>query len=113
MTAKGRLMGVQYEAAFTPDEDGVLPYLRHAANANACAVKLAEGLVEAGLEPYAVTPGNQQFFWATRPVANAIFRRLRSGGSSYVQGRPVLRFVTSWATTAADVDELIAFVRAL
>lgn len=112
MTAKGRLMGVQYEAAFTPGEDGTLPYLRYAANANACAVKLAEGLVEAGLEPYAVTPGNQQFFWATRPVADAI-----SGACgaeiSYVQGRPVLRFVTSWATTAADVDELIAFVRTL
>ena len=112
MTAKGRLMGVQYEAAFTPGEDGALPYLRYAANANACAVKLAEGLVEAGLEPYAVTPGNQQFFWATRPVADAI-----SGACgaeiSYVQGRPVLRFVTSWATTAADVDELIAFVRTL
>ena len=56
--------------------------------------------------------GNQQFFWATRPVADAI-----SGACgakiSYVQGRPVLRFVTSWATTAADVDELIAFVRTL
>ena len=38
MTAKGRLMGVQYTAAFTRDEDGSLPIFTHAASANECVL---------------------------------------------------------------------------
>ncbi len=112
MTAKGRLMGVQYEAAFTPDADGALPYLVHAARANECAVALAEGLCEAGFEPYSRTPGNQQFFWMTRPQADR-FAEACGAEVSYVNGRPVSRFVTSWATHPEHVEELLEFARGL
>ena len=72
MTAKGRLMGVMYEAAFTATESGELPYWTYARHANACATRLARGLVEAGFEPYIETAGNQQFFWVTPEQAEAL-----------------------------------------
>ena len=112
MTAKGRLMGVQFQAAFTPGADGSLPYLRHAAHANACAVALARGLEDAGLEPYIRTMGNQQFFWCTRPQAEQLEATL-GAEVTYVNGRPVARFVTSWATPMEAVDEAVAFARTL
>ena len=112
MTAKGRLMGVQYEAAFTPDESGAIPYLRHAAHADACAVALARGLEAAGYEPYIRTMGNQQFFWCTPEQADRL-EAACGAEITLVDGRPVARFVTSWATTAEGVDEAIAFARSL
>lgn len=112
MTAKGRLMGVQFEAAFTPAADGRLPYLAHAAHANACAVALARGLEDLGFEPYIRTTGNQQFFWCTRPQAERLSRAC-GAEISYRNGRPVARFVTSWATTTEHVEQLLAFVREL
>lgn len=112
LSAKGRLMGVQFEAAFTPGADGSLPYLAHAARANACAVALARGLEVLGFEPYIRTAGNQQFFWCTRMQAERL--SCACGAEiTYIGGRPVARFVTSWATTADHVEELLAFAREL
>ena len=51
LNAKGRLMGVQYQAAFTAPTDGGTmdaPYWRYAAQSNACAAALASGLQDAG-----------------------------------------------------------------
>ena len=118
MTAKGRLMGVMYEAAFDPanaDDQGRLPYWAHAARANTCSVQLARGMVAAGFEPYLETDGNQQFFWVTPAQA----QRLEEACGAEISlvddpsgaGRVVARFVTSWACTAADVEEVLAFAR--
>ena len=120
LTAKGRLMGVQYEAAFDPanaDAAGLVPYWRHAAHANACAVQLARVLAEAGFERYLDVAGNQQFFWATQAEAKRFAGAC--GAETMVAhdpsgaGRTVVRFVTSWATTEESVDELIAFAQSL
>ena len=117
MTAKGRLMGVQYEAAFTHDSAGHLPYLRHARNANDCAVALAHGLEDAGFEPYVRTNGNQQFFWFDSDDAVRIVEACGAEVTSAVdpagRDRILLRFVTSWACRPEHVDELLEFVRDL
>ena len=117
MTAKGRLMGVQYEAAFTHDSEGRLPYLRHARNANDCAVALAHGLEDAGFEPYVCTNGNQQFFWFDSDNAVRIVEACGAEVTSAVdpagRDRILLRFVTSWACRPEHVDELLKFVRGL
>lgn len=111
MTAKGRLMGVQYEAAFTPDENGALPYFTHAARANECACMLAEGLETAGFEPYVRTCGNQQFFWFDSDTAVRIVEVCGAEVTPAVdptgQDRVVLRFVTSWACRPVHVEELL------
>lgn len=114
MTAKGRLMGVQYTAAFTRGEDGALPYFSHAANANECACMLAHGLENAGFEPYVQTNGNQQFFWfdpdkATR-IVEACGAEVTPADDPVGHDRVLLRFVTSWACRPEHVEELIGFI---
>ena len=120
LTAKGRLMGVQFEAAFDPvsaDGEGRVPYWRYAAHANACALAVARGLERAGFERYLETGGNQQFFWV---MADEAERLAEVAGCERMvahdptgAGRVVARFVTSWATPASAANELIAFAQEL
>ena len=120
MSAKGRLMGVMYEAAFDParaDAAGDIVYWRYARRANACAERLAAGMRDAGFKPYIETRGNQQFFWCAPEVARA-FADACGAEISLVddptdEDRVVSRFVTSWTTTDEDVDEVVAFAQTL
>ena len=113
-------MGVQYPAAFTAPTDGGTmdaPYWRYAAQSNACAAALASGLQDAGFELYLDVTGNQQFVWATREQAARFAKAC--GAETMVAEDPtgadrvVVRFVTSWATTLDDCEELIEFARTL
>ncbi len=120
LMAKGRVMGVMFEAAFDPatrDEADEVLYWQLARHANACATHLAAGLAQAGFEPYIETTGNQQFFWATPDQAMQLSEQLgceRFGGSDPTgAGRELVRFVTSWATPKAAIDEAVAFARSL
>lgn len=114
LMAKGRLLGVQFEAALTPGEDGEAPYWRLARTANGCALRLREGLVDLGFEPYGDSTSNQQFF----VVSPSVSERLQGETGcevSYVleDGSHVVRFVCSWATSEHDVSELLAFAATL
>lgn len=120
LMAKGRLMGVMYEAAFDPanaDGCGTLPYWRYAARANAASVRLARGLAAAGFEPLLQTAGNQQFFWVDAEqgarLAEHLGAELMEARDPAGAGRVLARLVTSWAATDANVDEAIAFARTL
>ena len=117
MSAKGRLMGVQYEAAFTRGENGALPYFTHAAHANECACMLTRGLEVAGFEPYVHTAGNQQFFWFDSDDAVRIVEACGAEVTSAIdptgRDRILLRFVTSWACRPEHVEELLCFIGGL
>lgn len=109
LLAKGRLLGVQFEAALA---DGL--YWRLAAHANAMARRLREALVSRGLLPFSDSATNQQFFVAGSDFAHRLAEALdleifdeRPDGTS------VVRFVTSWATAPADVDSAIETVERL
>ena len=66
LLAKGRLLGVQFEAAFeAPADGGEAPYWRLARGANECALRLRAGLAELGFKPYGDSASNQQFFVVT------------------------------------------------
>lgn len=115
LLAKGRLLGAQFEAAFTSGADGAeAPWWRWARNANDKALRLREGLVGLGFEPVGDAPSNQQFFAMEPKVAQ---RFADVVGSEVFQelpdGRLLTRFVCSWATSSRDVEELIAFARGL
>ena len=114
LMAKGRLLGVQFEAAFTPGADGTAPYWKHARNANAQAFRLRDQLVALGFEPYGDAPSNQQFFALEADVAQ---RFVDTAGCEVFEelpdGRLLTRFVCSWATTDDDVSELVEFARGL
>ena len=113
LMAKGRLLGVQFEAAFEqPADGGEALYWSLARNANACALRLRAGLNALGYEPYLPANTNQQFFTVERDVAERFEEAV--GCETFAQlpdGRRVIRFVTSWATRPEHVDELLDFAK--
>lgn len=114
LLAKGRLLGVQFEALLTPGPDGESPWFRYARHANEQAGRVRAGLVELGFEPFGDSNSNQQFFCCTREQAAAFGEAC--GCNSFLvlpDGREVVRFVCSWATEAAHVDELLEFARTI
>ncbi len=115
LLAKGRLLGVQFEAAFEQPADGnEALWWRLARNANACALRLRDGLVSLGFEPYGESASNQQFFVVSPEVARSL--EAACGCETFYtlsDGRLVVRFVSSWATRAADVDELLTLAATL
>ena len=115
LMAKGRLLGVQFEAAFeAPADGGEAPYWRLARGANECALRLRAGLVELGFTPYGDSASNQQFFVVTPAQRDAL--ETACGCETFYElsdEQVVVRFVCSWATGEKDVDELIALAGTL
>ena len=105
MLAKGRLLGIQFQALFG-DTDLFTALARHA---NAMAAKLAEGIAAAGHELAARTQTNQVF-----PILpNSQIARLKDEFGFYVwsasgDAASVIRLVTSWATEERHVDAFLA-----
>ena len=110
LLAKGRLLGVQFEAAF---ENGGQVYWNCARNANARAAQLREGLLAQGWCEWLPSASNQLFFEV--PCAAAAHFADELGSEIFFDhgNTQVVRFVTSWATTPADVEEALAFAAGL
>ena len=109
MLAKGRLLGVQFEALFRDDL-----WLETARHANALAQKLDAGLRELGTAFYLDSPTNQIFPIFPNAVVEALRREFAFDFIAPAPGeRSVIRFVTSWATKEESVDALLAAVKAL
>ncbi len=106
MLAKGRLLGVQFDALFT---DGLYWEIgRHAID---LAMRLKAGFVEKGYPLFADSPTNQQFVILTPEQ----MERLRQHAAFELwaplpDGRSAVRFVTSWATREEDIDALLALL---
>ena len=106
LLAKGRLLGVQFEAAF---EDGGRVYWECARNANERAAELRQGLLAQGWHEWLPSASNQLFFEVPAAAA-AHFTEALGCEVFFDRGTTqVVRFVTSWATTAADVAEALGF----
>ena len=106
MLAKGRLLGVQFDALFT---DGL--YFEISRHAIDLAMKLKAAFLEKGYPLFADSPTNQQFPILTK----AQEEKLRQYAAfetwePFPDGRSAVRFVTSWATRSEDVDALIALL---
>lgn len=107
LMAKGRLLGLQFEALFT---DGL--YEEISAGVVDKAIRLKEAFVEAGYSVEVDSPTNQQFF----RLPNNVIDRLRENVSFEMWGprgehESVVRFVTGWTTTDEEIDELISYIR--
>ena len=108
MLAKGRLLGVQFEAMFT---DGL--YLACGENAVAAARRIRAALIEKGL-PLTESPTNQLFVFLTRAQRAALERDFTLGVWDTTGGETdVLRICTSWATTEEQTNALIKAIQAL
>jgi len=102
MLAKGWLTGLAFDTLFT---DGL--YLRISEHAIAMAERLKAILTHAGCTFYFDSPTNQQFV-----VVDEAFMKRLSGKIGFgfweklPDGRTVIRFATSWATTPEALDAL-------
>lgn len=103
LIAKGRLLGVQFETLFT--DDLYLTSARHAVN---MAVRLRDGLQSKGYKVID-SPTNQQFCI----LPNGLIDKLTENVDFELWGpkgpeESKVRFVTSWATTAEQVEKLLS-----
>lgn len=106
LLAKGRLLGVQFKALFSK---GLYEEIGREAVAKALRLKAA--FAEKGYQVEVDSPTNQQFF----RLPNNLIDRLKQEASFEYWGprgqqESVVRFVTSWATSDADIDRLIALL---
>ncbi len=103
LLAKGRLLGVQFDALFTDNL-----YCEIAKNAIDMAELLKKGLTDKGYRFYLDSPTNQQFIILENSQMEKISKDVRfSFWEKYDDSHTVIRFATSWATTKEDVEALI------
>ncbi|MCI6738369.1 MAG: aminotransferase class I/II-fold pyridoxal phosphate-dependent enzyme, partial [Intestinibacter sp.] len=103
LLAKGRLLGVQFDALFTDDL-----YFEISKNAIEMAELLKKGLAEKGYRFYLDSPTNQQFIILENSQMEEIAKNVRfSFWEKYDDTHTVVRFATSWATSKEDVEALI------
>ena len=107
LMAKGRLLGVQFEALFSDDL-----YFKIGQRAVEQALIIKEAFVSRGYTAVVDSPTNQQFFL----LPNTLIDHLRSNNISFetwgTRGaeQTTVRFVTGWATTQSDIDTLISLL---
>ena len=108
--AKGRLLGVQFQALLT---DGL--YFDLARHANEMALRLRDGMEALGIPFPVPSPSNQQF-----PVLpNGTVERLQALGYEFEIDHPVdaghtcIRLVTSWATPESAVENFLRDLAAI
>lgn len=110
LLAKGRLIGVQFEALLEGGEDSI--YFTMAAHANRMAEMLREGLAEMQVPFYSDSRTNQVF-----PILPAgVVRELEKEFFFYEwapekDGRIPIRLVTAWGTEEKDVQAFLEKVR--
>jgi len=109
MLAKGRLLGVQFDALFSDEL-----YFRIARHANVLADRIRETLEELGYE--LLIPGSTNQVFPILP--DTILTELSKGFSFTEQQRVdgshrAVRFCTSWATTDANVEALCEALKSL
>ncbi len=106
LLAKGRLLGVQFDALFTDDL-----YFKISRHAIDMAQKLKEIIQKKGYPLYLDSPTNQQFLIVTKAQLAALEEKLcYSFWEKLDEDRTVIRLATAWSTTEADLEALEALL---
>ena len=100
--AKGALIGLQFDALFTDNL-----YFKLSEHAIKMAMQMKRIFQEKGYEFFVDSPTNQQFIVLSdaeveRLSQHFIFTHFGQAGNHHT----ICRFVTSWATTQEEIDEL-------
>lgn len=104
LLAKGRILGAQFVGLFT---DNI--FYRNGAHANSMAMKLADGIEEAGFGFMAEPESNQIFPILPNRVIESLLKDYRFyRWADNGDGSSSIRLVTSWATKEDKVDRFIA-----
>jgi len=102
MLAKGRLIGMQFDALFT--DNLYLEISRHAID---LAERLKKIFLEKGYKLHIDSPTNQQFVIIENKKLEELRKSVKVNiWEKYDENHTVVRFVTSWATKSESIDEL-------
>ena len=102
LLAKGRILGVQFDALFTDDL-----YLKISRNALAAADRLRQCFREKGYEFYIDSPTNQLFVVLENREMERLAEKVRfSFWEKKDEAHTVVRFAVSWAVRMEDVERL-------
>ena len=100
--AKGALIGLQFEALFTDNL-----YFKLSEHAIKMAMRMKDIFIRKGYEFYVDSPTNQQFVLLDNEQAEKLAREVEfSHFGQTDRHHTICRFVTSWATTEEELDEL-------
>ena len=100
--AKGALIGLQFEALFTDDL-----YFKLSRHAIEMAMRMKHIFQEKGCEFWLDSPTNQQFVILPDAKVDELAKRMDFTHWGQAEGhRTICRFVTSWATTPDEINEL-------
>lgn len=103
LLAKGRLLGVQFDALFT---EGL--YFEISKHAIDMAEILKQGLMAKGYRFFIDSPTNQQFIILENTKMKDLKKQVAfSFWEKYDENHTVVRFATSWATREEDVRALL------
>lgn len=106
LLAKGRLLGIQFDALFT---DGL--YFEISRNAIDRAMELKAALKNHGIPLLIDSPTNQQFAIMSEEQLGRLEGKILYEVWEHRQdGRSVVRFATSWATTHEQIEALAALL---
>ena len=103
LLAKGRLLGVQFDALFTDNL-----YLEISKNAIDTAEALKKALKEKGYRFLLDSPTNQQFVILENKFMEELKKSVKFNfWEKYDKDHTVVRFATSWSTKMKNVEKLI------
>ena len=107
LLAKSRVVGVQFEALFSPVDSTSL-YMTIGQQAVSLAMRLRSLFVERlGYQPFIDSPTNQQFYIIPNSHLDTLRRHVGFEVWCPVnEGHTACRFVTSWATTEKEIMTL-------
>jgi threonine aldolase len=107
LLAKGRALGVQFDTLFTDEL-----YLRLGRHAIDMAGRLQQVLADAGFAFYMESKTNQQFVIIENSKMEPLAEKVGYGfWEAYDADHTVIRFCTSWATTAESLAALAAALK--
>ncbi len=113
--AKGALIGLQFEALFSPtnpnpssrEQGNTVLYYQLSEQAIRMAMRMKDIFKRKGFEFYVDSPTNQQFVIIDNEQAEKLSQRVQFTHFGQTdRHHTICRFVTSWATTDEEIDEL-------
>ena len=108
--AKGALIGLQFDALFdqaTAQEGKKILYFKLSEHAIRMAMRMKEIFIRKNFKFYVDSPTNQQFVIIDNEQVDRLSRKVEfSHFGQTDHHHTICRFVTSWATTEEEIDEL-------
>lgn len=103
LLAKGRLTGIQFDTLFTDDL-----YFQISRHAIEMAELLKKGFAERGYSFFIDSPTNQQFIILDNQKMEELQKKVAfEVWEKFDDNHTVVRFATSWGTTAEEIEELM------